>query len=159
MNKKEKTFIFLDFDGVLNSNRYISDNFGSFKAPKEKTYYILEHLDPLAIKRVNKLLEILNAEVVISTAWRKAFNLETIIEILKSKGFTGNVIGETKILYTSRGVEIQDWLNENRVAADQIIILDDNNDMLHLSHRLIRTSFDDGMLDKHILQAVSLINK
>ena len=158
LNKERTNYnvIFMDFDGVINSYKFIIDYIANFKSPTEKTYYITEHIDPAAIERVNKIVKALNAKVVISSAWRKSFNLDSLREILESKGFVGEIIGETKVLDVDRGHEIQLWLDENGVSPEKILILDDLDTMAHLSYRQILTSFDDGLLDSHIDDAMRL---
>jgi hypothetical protein len=156
MNK----YVFLDFDGVLNSHKFIMNSVNHFRAPSEKSYVITDHLDPEAIKKVNRILDETGANVVISTAWRKSYPLERLREMLESKGFTGCIISETKVIErVDRGVEIQDWLDINNVKPEQIVILDDMNPCCFegLEHRLVNTSFYVGLLDKHVEEAIALL--
>lgn len=155
----DNVIIFLDFDGVINSAKFINDYLDQFKQPTEKTYYITEHIDAIAIQRVNKIVEALNAKVVISSAWRKAYCLDKLCKILESKGFSGEIIGETEILNKDRGIEIQTWMDRNNISADRVLILDDNDNMRHLSHRLILTSFDTGITDEHVQKAMELFGE
>jgi hypothetical protein len=150
-------YVFLDFDGVLNSAAYIAANKDKFKAPLQKTYYIVEHIDPTAVARLNLLIAKTGANVVISTAWRKAFNLTWIAEILANKGFKGEIVGETPILYCDRGLEIQAWMDAAQVIESQIVILDDMDTMLHLKPRQVMTHFDVGMQDEHLDKALELL--
>lgn len=155
-----KRIIFLDFDGVINSAKFISDYINQFKAPTEKTYYIKEHIDPIAVARINKIIKLTGAEVVLSTAWRKAFKLEELTELLHSRGFVGKIIGETPITlsYRPRHQEIQQWLDENDIKPEQIVIIDDMPTMEHLNHRFAKTSFDVGVTDEHIELVLKLFN-
>lgn len=153
----EQRYLFLDFDGVINSRKFINDYLDFFKAPTEKTYYITEHIDRRAVERVNKILAMTGAHVVISTAWRKAYNLDGIRAILKAKGFKGVIVGETPVMEKQpRGLEIQAWLDANNVLPEHIVILDDMDKMLHLRHRQVLTDFEEGLQDRHVLQALKL---
>ena len=154
MNKQ--LYLALDFDGVLNSAKFIQDYLDQFQAPSDKTYYITEHIDPVAVSRVNQIVLIAGAKVVISTAWRKAFNLDSIRDILESKGFVGEIVGETPVLHCDRGLEVQAWMDYNGVTADQMVILDDLDTMLHLRPRQVLTNFDTGLTDEHVTEALYL---
>lgn len=151
-------FCILDFDGVINSSKFINDYLEFFKQPTEKTYYITEHLDPLAISRVNTIIQKTGAKVILSTAWRKAFNLDRLRQILEHRGFVGEIIGETPILNTDRFLEIQSWLDSNNINPEDIVIIDDMPDMAHLNNRFVKTSFDSGILDEHVQAAIKLLN-
>ena len=154
--------LFLDFDGVCNSHQFITNYLNHFNQPTDKTYIISEHIDPVCVERVNRIVDALDADVVISSAWRKAFSLEELESFLRGKGFTGNIIGHTSIRTTPqfRGNEIQDWMNEHGVTKNNIIILDDMgaSEMLHLSDRLIQTSLYTGLMDRHVEAALRLFN-
>ena len=152
----KKRILFLDFDGVVNSHKFIMTYVNHFKQPDDKTYVISEHIDPVCVERVNRIIAALNADVVISSAWRKAFPLQKLEEMLESKGFVGQIIGETPIMNVDRGLEIQAWMDANNVSADQILILDDMDAMLHLKPRQVLTSFFTGLLERHVEEALSL---
>jgi hypothetical protein len=59
-----------------------------------------------------------------------------------------------------RGYEIQQWLDEHPYdGARSVVILDDDDDMEHLSNRHVRSSFErGGLLGTHAQQAVRLLN-
>lgn len=158
MNSRRR-ILFLDLDGVCNSAPFIAANFAVFKQPQQKTYMIIEHLDVDAIKRINQITDTTGAEIVISSAWRKAYPLPRLIEILKQKGLTGSVVGDTPILYTARGLEIQAWMDANNLQAEDIAIIDDMDDMVHLTPRLVKTTFSYGVLDSHVPQAIELLTE
>lgn len=68
--------IFLDFDGVLHSTR-ASDS---------------ERFRPEAIRTVNRILDVLEASIVLSTAWRMDFGIEKF-----NPWFKGRIIDSTPI--------------------------------------------------------------
>ena len=55
-----------------------------------------------------------------------------------------------------RGLEIQAWMDSRNVKTEDVVILDDDADMAHLSHRLIRTSFNTGLTSGHVDAAIAL---
>lgn len=154
-----KKVLFLDFDGVLNSHAWIkTDRRNDPLAPDRG-------LDPAAVALVSEICERTGALVVISSTWR-LFN-EDCAELLKRRGFTGEVVGmtpdlntRTRALWTSveRGVEIQAWLDANG-GADVIAILDDDADMAHLGPRLVQTGFARGLERHHVELVVAMLGE
>jgi hypothetical protein len=135
--------LFLDFDGVLNSR----DTVPEFS------------LDDVLVARVNRILSVTGAKVVISSSWR-AHGLPYCIAFLENAGFKGEVIGATPFREREwgkrsppRGLEIQDWMDANP-GVERFVILDDEGDMEHLLPFLIRTSMVDGLQDSHVDEAV-----
>lgn len=85
-------------------------------------------------------------------------------DILRMHGVTGRVIDRTPQLFQEsrrgpRGAEIQLWMSTQpeAITADQIVILDDQDDMLHLTHRLVQTTWDLGLLDEHVERCVAML--
>jgi len=70
--------IFLDFDGVLNSNKY----FKSLKRKKIPHEKILNSLSPEMVERLNKIIEATNAKIVISSTWRTMHTPEELKNFL-----------------------------------------------------------------------------
>jgi hypothetical protein len=102
---------------------------------------------------------------VISSSWRIGFWGEEEFKALKNyihfQGVEGFIIGPTgRDLSGSgkRGIEIQDWLDENPETT-AIAILDDGSDMEHLTPYLVYTSWEKGIEDHHVEQAIKLLNE
>ena len=56
------------------------------------------------------------------------------------------IIGRTKRLGTDRGIEIQQWLDDNKdLDIEKFVILDDDMDMEHLLRHLVHTDTNIGM--------------
>lgn len=168
--------IFLDFDGVLNS-------IDSRKA--ERSNSRTDKLDPLAIERLNRLVALTGAKVVVSSTWRLCGKVvgyfsglggvhpvEEMARVLASNGFIGNVIGVTPYLNTSRefthrdgstwrcsprGDEIQRWRQDNGHTGP-FVALDDDSDMPGCWDQLVQTSHDHGLLDEHVERAAALLS-
>jgi hypothetical protein len=141
--------IFLDIDGVLNSQKWHSSE-AHIKIHKcmirrgdldELSYEIFNAsmIDPEALQLLNQLVEETGADIVISSTWRKGEGerLNNIKSLLHGLGFKGNIIGATPVLnerWCCRGNEIKKWILENVKYEDmkdfKYAILDDDSDML-----------------------------
>lgn len=118
--------IFLDFDGVLNSNNWYSRRFNEIGTSNISGKYPLYEFDPLSIKELNRIIEQTGASVVVSSSWRVGNRIEDLQQMLDAVGFVGKVIDTTPrfrtkgtdnnqnaITYTiPRGCEIDWWLRE-----------------------------------------------
>lgn len=158
--------VFLDFDGVLNSHEYIRN-----RAPENERGSRIG-LDRVAVARVNRLLAETGAEVVVSSTWRHGKKRTQLCDILNDVGFVGVVRGMTPEWLTKtpggiyaakcRGEEIQAWLdNAAHIGHDveSFVIVDDDSDMAHLAYRLIKTSFETGLLDEHVDRAIGMLRE
>lgn len=121
--------IFLDIDGVLNSDRSI------FALPMREIFpgeyrlnYLLSKADPVAIAILNKIIKETGAKIVVSSANRKVLGFDGVKQALLLMGVEGEVIGVTGTTGGNRGTEIQEWLDNNEVEA--YVIIDDSSDML-----------------------------
>jgi len=152
--------VFLDIDGVLNSNDFVESS--RFDKHGE---YPDQHLDTLAIERVNKLCKSTGAKIVISSTWRS--NPE-VFDVLKRNGLTAEIIGVTphsdkKLpngLWTReiRGKEIQQWIDKNR--PDRYCIIDDDTDMLpEQKPHFVNTDFMHGITNKDMQKAISILSQ
>lgn len=140
---KEKLYIFLDFDGVLNNaetdfgRTYLKDNnevgWGNYNTLA--TY-----------KLINKLEEMYDVKVVISSSWKlnKTFN-EFVIKLNQKKELidrtnirilvgklidkfvdkTPDWLHDREDGYNSRELEIMGYLQLHNIINDKILILDD----------------------------------
>lgn len=154
----ETRIVFLDVDGVLNSTAWYKSRGGLIAAVMQTDCTMEEHartqLDPAAIERVNVLCERTGALVVVSSTWRgNMFRLT--LGLRPHRRF--EIIDKTPRLDTDRGLEIQAWMDRHNVMAEQIVILDDDSDMLHLTPRLVKTEFDTGLTDEDVERAIALL--
>jgi hypothetical protein len=146
--------IFLDIDGVLNSRKWAEAHIEQHPSDHR---FMREKLDKDAVARVQKIIDATGAKVVISSTWRILNSLESIKKILSDHGLRGDVIGVTPQQCLNRGSEIQEWLTEH-APIDSFVILDDDDDMAHLMDRLVDTSFETGLQDEHVEQAIQLLS-
>lgn len=142
----------LDLDGVVNSAVW----FEKMACDALSRRPISHMIDPECVARLNTILELSGADVVISSSWRIVHPLVAIDAALKEKGFTGNIIGATPKYLGNRGKEIQEWMTDNDRDVEQLVILDDDRDMAHLTPRLVRTSWGVGLTDADVVRALAL---
>ncbi|MFA5024197.1 MAG: HAD domain-containing protein [Patescibacteria group bacterium] len=143
--------VFLDIDGVLVS-------FASMHLPNEILPLSMQPVDAFDEKCVGRLKNILDktgAKIVLTSSWRKLFDIAEMIEHFKNHGIVG-IIDCTASLNDHRGKEIQLWLDENKV--DKFVILDDDDDMLHLSSDLVKTNWKLGLEDNDMELAIEMLN-
>jgi hypothetical protein len=119
--------IFLDFDGVLNSENWYRRRMDLINEGKYERNYPSSEFDPESIKELNRIISETDAKVVISSTWRIGKRVIDLQNMLNEVGFIGEIIdatphisgkgyvseeNETEISYTTpRGCEIDWWLN------------------------------------------------
>jgi len=170
--------IFLDIDGVLNSQKWHKSE-AHIKIHKcmirrgnlgKLSYEVFNAsmIDPDALKLLQELVDNTNADIVISSTWRKGGRLENIKSLFKGLGFTGNIVGATPVLsedYCCRGNEIKKWIIDNIKYEDRdkfkYVILDDDSDMLfqQAQHNFIHIDGRVGLTDRDRYFAVIKLNR
>ena len=105
--------IFLDFDGVIVTDRSINTLRHSGSTP----------FDRIAVVNLNTLIASTGAQVVISSSWRtdRSLNMK---QVLNYAGVQCNMIGQTPVI-GCRGYEIGCWLDAHPKGIEQFVILDD----------------------------------
>lgn len=144
--------IFLDFDGVLNSQ-------GSFiyeTARRRKRHEIgvkgpvNETLCNVCTANFQTILDTYrDVKIVISSTWREMFDLDWLRAKLASYHIdSSRVIGKTPSDWGgNRGIEIQLWLNAHPEVTHYIVI-DDNTwgiPEIHGEARFVKTTWDAGL--------------
>lgn len=142
--------IFLDIDGVL------ALNYGFSLPQKEWLWETAYPFDKHCVETLNKILELTNAEIVLTSQWRVDYTSDEIDEIfewnniLKSPvAITENIGGFTRCL------EIETFLEENKV--NKFVILDDM-ELDCFKYQFIRTTMEEGLNEKLIGKIVKILN-
>lgn len=148
---KDICVIFLDFDGVINTIQYDEH--------KKRLRYFFERDGKVnnrtAVEFVNMIGEKFDAKVVVSSTWRMS-GLDKMKQILGNSGLRLDVIDITpRIPDAKRGIEIQKWL-DNHKEVNNFIIIDDDSDMVHLIHRLVKCNPYDGFTLDRYNEAIKL---
>jgi len=133
--------LFLDFDGVLNSET------GWRRDKPEDSYYVTpECVD--AMKWVFEQCP--DVWIVVSSTWRYHLQLPALQAMLIAIGLPGDkVVGYTPMRMSAdgpRGNEIQEYLDDHPEVTG-FVIVDDNDDMVHLTKHLVHTNVSDGLTD------------
>ena len=146
--------IFLDFDGVLNSEKYI-------KASNK--YGVV--IDPSRMVLLKKIVDNTNAEIVLSTSWREHWDKNTAncnqtgIEINEIFGEYGlEIFDKTPKLNLKREDEIKAWLFENKV--ENFVVLDDaflSSDFLE-GHFIKTSNYFEGLDETDVEKAIEILN-
>lgn len=140
--------VFLDIDGVLVN-----------RASLIKASGLKATADPQCVAALNKITDTTGAAIVVSSTWR-LLGLDAIRAKLNEWGVKAAVLDITGDLYTSRGVEIVDWMCRWKSAGNEIddfVILDDDADMGHLIGHLVRTRFERGLTEADAQRAIKAL--
>jgi hypothetical protein len=114
--------LFLDIDGVLNSERTVEATGGY---PHSFDPVAQERFDPIAIKLIQRLLRLTKSVVVLSSSWRNMFTIEEVAE-----GLGVPILDRTPNFGKVRGDEVQKWLSlyTEKYNVTKYAIVDDNSD-------------------------------
>lgn len=162
--------IFLDIDGVLNSQEYFINNHeeellynklfyrNKNKISNEEWLKIkLLDIDFYKLQLVKYIISETDAKIVISSSWRTLKIYPLIEEYLVNQGLT--IIGVTPYINGNRGKEIREYLKENNEIED-FIVLDDEifEDFNELENNLIKTDFyNEGLTYEHVKEAINVL--
>ena len=158
-------YIFLDIDGVLNSNDWFEKN---------KDVDGLVEIDPSKLKLLKEIVDCTEAKIILSSSWRslgrrddKPDN-EIYTYLLNSlKQFGLSISDHTPYLNQNRPREIKEWLKKNcDINNTRFISLDDDyrySDYCQygIEDCLIRTSFyekNGGLQRRHVDKAIEILN-
>lgn len=146
--------LFLDIDGVLVTRATLTK--GTKLLPGHK--WSFHQFDPQTVGALNRITDETGATIVISSTWRKGRTLMQLREILADQGVTGRVIDKTGNSEDGiRGGEIQRFMTDMGIEPHEIVILDDDADMLHLTPRLIQTRSQTGLTMEDAQAAIDLL--
>jgi hypothetical protein len=153
--------IFLDIDGVLNSNDW-------YVKTRGVGGYNGGDVDPECIELINDLIDATGAKIIMSSSWRSDY--ENSCEYLYDNGlYCDAIIGKTPhFCYTCqnddirstlcRGNEIQYVLESKDITS--YVIFDDDQDMLYSQKdNFIHIDYMHGITKEHIEQAIKILNK
>lgn len=153
MNK----IIFLDFDGVLNTEHYQGllqyqgkpwqDEYGAF-------------FDPKAVKQLKRIIDATDADIVVESSW-KYLGLDAMKELWKVRNLPGTIIDITpSLLGKNKGVEIASWLSKYAKQDIRYVIIDDEYVILdsQLPHFILTNPYE-GITEEQAKRAISMLNE
>lgn len=148
--------IFLDMDGVVNSDEFTTEWFKNHghdqSSLMEFSNLYCKHdghsgyVVPELVERLKRICDETDCRIVWSSSWREnyvkegsenSFDMDTIKALWKAKGLpVERLIGCSPCLdmsrysYVPRGCEAQKWLDENaeKYGVEKVAILDDGDD-------------------------------
>ena len=139
---KKMKVIFLDVDGVLNSEQ---DRF-SWTLESDK------HLTLLAC-----IVRRTNAKIVVSSSWRGCGLIDTLKKRLND--FSVSVYGKTKDI-GERGLEIKEWLDNHKDVESFVILDDEDFDIAeYFPNNLVKTSTKVGLQKKDAEKCIAILSK
>ncbi|MDO5527100.1 MAG: HAD domain-containing protein [Prevotella sp.] len=169
MNK----IIFLDFDGVLNTEYY--QNLLRYKGKAWQD----EHgafFDPEAVAQLKRIIDVTRADIVIESSW-KFLGLEAMQEMWQVRSMPGRVIDITpssisdswlltanlddiaSAMEHCKGTEIASWLADNAAKDTRYVIIDDEYVILDSQQpNFIMTNPYDGITEDVADRAISVLN-
>lgn len=140
--------VFLDFDGVLNHTATLH----RVGHDCEDIDRGMLGVDPVCVQALDSIITRTDARIVISSTWRTMFPVGQLARLLRRQGLTRwtNIIGKTPDNGLARGLQIQQWMESHSSPVGSFVILDDEDDMAHLLHRLVRCDFRGGGLNQDL---------
>ncbi|MBO5616660.1 MAG: hypothetical protein J5932_11180 [Prevotella sp.] len=101
--------IFLDFDGVMVTDRYQAQLTDS-NSPLRDDYGA--KFDPVCVENLRRIIDSTDADIVVISTWKMEMGLDDIQKMWDARQLPGKVIGVTPdIDPVHRGNEIAAWLN------------------------------------------------
>ena len=150
--------IFLDVDGVLNSDEYFD------KIKNLNIDGIQSEIDVEKIKMLNMAINETGAKIVLTSSWRYTRNAQELKKLLSEYGIPTD---STPFIQNKRGLEIKQYLLENPDVENFIIVDDELFDSYddELIKKLVKISngnghnFGEGLLPKDIDEIIKRLRK
>lgn len=161
--------IFLDFDGVMNTERHIAALREAGQPVSDRYGY---QFDPEAVYNLRRIIEATGAAVVISSSWR--FEGEERMEALwRERALPGLLLGMTgqqphpdngpaiagEKAGAAKGEEIHGWLKEHASQPYSYVIFDDDADFRpEQQPHFIQTDPHTGITRADAERAINILN-
>lgn len=150
---KMEKYLFLDIDGVLNSERtvFAYDKLIYCALVKHKMVIgepVHTYFDPIAVLLLKAAQKQIGFKIIISSTWRLSLSLNDFHTMFEEYEWdtTDVIIGKTVNENVCRGQQIKNWLNSNAEPPYQYVILDDSSDMLREQMgNFVKTDLRDGL--------------
>lgn len=153
-----KAYIFLDIDGVLNSDDWYQYYWDNDLKYTNKEY----NIDFRAVERINRLVETTGAEIVLSSSWR--FDMDVTKLRLSRSGLKYEISKklpgcEFGVNSPTRGELIAEYVNNQKCR--RYVILDDDNDMTdeQKENHFIKIDPFVGITDSDIDKAIEILSR
>ena len=165
-----KKIIFLDIDGVLNTQLWYTQM--DRNTTIDKYGYAF---DPNAVANLKRIVEETGADIVISSSW-KCMGLTQMEDMWNDRNLPGRIVGitpnsvsdelllhadiDSMELFHIRGEEIKEWLSKHGKRVSNYVIIDDMDNMLpeQQSH-FVQTNPEVGITKEDSEKAIIVLNK
>ena len=127
--------IFLDVDGVLNSDKFFDNNIDN------------SYIDEKTVRLLKKAVEETGAKVVVSSSFRYTRSFGKVQEILLKNGIT---FDKTPFLDNERGKEIKQWIDEHSKISKELKASSEVEDYVVLDDEIF-DDFDEEILS-HLIK-------
>lgn len=169
MNK----IIFLDFDGVLNTEYY--QELLQFQGKPWQDVHGA-YFDPNAVKQLERIIDATDADIVVESSW-KYLGLDAMKELWKVRNLPERIIDITPSttsdeyllnvdlddfsnkMHHCKGLEISSWLSEKGLSNTRYVIIDDEYVVLEsqLSNFILANPYE-GITEEQANKAISILN-
>ena len=170
MNK----IIFLDFDGVLNTEHY--QGLLQYQGKPWQDEY-RAFFDPNAVKQLKRIIDATGADIVVESSW-KYLGLDAMKELWEVRSLPGRIIDITSLSVSDqqllnidldnidtsmlhcKGMEISSWLLEQKKQDIRYVIIDDEYVILdsQLPHFILINPYE-GITEEQANKAISILNE
>ena len=169
-----RKIIFLDLDGVLNTEKYQAEL--QYKGcPKQDEFGAI--FDSNAVARLKHIIDATGADIVVQSSW-KCLGLDAMQEMWTARNLPGKIIDITPSKVTDeyllktdissfdvsnfpfKGLEIDSWLTAHNKQTINYVIIDDEDVILDSQFScFIQTNPHDGLTKTVADRAISILNK
>lgn len=166
-------YLFLDFDGVLNTSRY-AKRMAQERIDPFDEFGVL--FDPEAIANLKHIVDQTNCKIILSTTWRNE-GIMRMRELWKERGLPDEIYSMTPILLSTsfqdamtgemigfplreaKALEINAWLFQNASRDYRYVILDDEDYFFpQQQEHLVLTDENEGLTDQKVQKAIWILN-
>lgn len=173
-SKPIKSLIFLDFNGVLNTEKYIEKLKEAGESESDQYGYLF---DPESVANLAKIIDATGASVVISSEWRLE-GIDHMEALWRDRKLPGSLIGITERCWRAEdylpevaaelegteqligtGNEIKMWLLEHAPQNCPYVIIDDEEDILSEQRpHFLKTDPRHGITEEGVNKAIEILN-
>mgnify|MGYP003246419369 CR=1 FL=1 len=147
--KRINKYLFLDVDGVLNSDEWYHEEWN------KDHVYPQGDFDPKCVDIINDIVSKTDCKVIVSSSWRADSNLQSVFD----KAGLKFQIYSTTPFRDHRGKEIQEWL-DSQTEPYVYAILDDDREMLSCQNKfLVRTNGNVGITNEDANRVINILNR
>ena len=168
-----RKYVFIDFDGVLNTERYHSELVSSGQKCSDQYGPLF---DPVAVGNLKRIVDETEAEIVIISSW-KLEGVDRMVSLWKARKMPGVLAGCTPDCISGmdllnvnledsatfanlagKGNEVKQWLRENapkKADGYRYVILDDVPDFLpEQMENYIQVDSRIGITEDNVVKSV-----